>query len=251
MFKVCLNRIVLSDLKYIYFRHGDINHNVLRKMSRDRLKLLICHNCLVRAQEGDPCWVTNILNQMCDLANQLQNIALIKSEHNLKNISDILCRLANTQTDSLIEECETIIKGKKDPYAVKEGSDEMNFLSSKERNPVLLRTLMSFCNVVSCDLTSLSEKKIEGLCLVYETILNTRNSKVITLPALAKNSRLLKQTHNKGIMNCVSLPSGGKYNTVRKLNNAVLPELCPPTGDFVSTDDNIQVSIALLGLFHV
>ena len=34
---------------------------------------------------------------------------------------------------------------------------------------------------------------------------------------------------------------GGKYDTVQTVAEQALPELNPPKGDFVSTDDNLQV----------
>ena len=100
---------------------------------------------------------------------------------------------------------------------------------------------MACCNISDADISSVSDSKIEGLCVAYECILNTRNKKVLTWPAVGKNLRLLKQTHNKSLLNSVSYPSGGKYMTVQSLAQADFPVLQPPPGDFVSTDDNLQV----------
>ena len=210
------------------------------KMATER-PIWICDICLNKAHKGDPFEVTDILNQIESLVKHISYVTSIKSKENEAKIVTIMSGLAKTQTLSINEECEKLIGTKNDHNLVRNGSAEITFLTSESRNKVLLGVLMSFCNVKNSDLSSVSDKKIEGLSNAYESILNCRNNKVITLPALSKNLRLLKQTHNKGLLSSVSYPSGGKYWTVQNLANLKLPELQPPSQDFVSTDDNIQV----------
>ena len=132
-----------------------------------------------------------------------------------------------------------LFRSKKDHEAVKNLSNERLFLSSGDRNKVLLQILMNVGKIV--DLKSASDSKINSLCVSYESLLNTRDKKVVTMPALGRNFRILKQTHNKSLFNSIAYPAGGKYMTVQKLAISELPELFPPSGDFISTDDNLQV----------
>ena len=121
-----------------------------------------------------------------------------------------------------------------------EGSPS-HFITSSSRNKVLVQALQSFSNLGDIELDSVPPKKLGRLSLCYETILNTRNMNVVTLPSLCKNMKLWKTTHHKDVLNEVGYPSGGKYDTVQTVAKQALPELNPPKGDFVSTDDNLQV----------
>ena len=165
----------------------------------------------------------------------------IKTDDNTEKLIDIISVLVKTQDINLGNECDVLVRTKCDHDTIKSFSDERTFLSMEGRNKVVVATLMACCNISDADISSVSDSKIEGLCVAYECILNTRNKKVLTWPAVGKNLRLLKQTHNKSLLNSVSYPSGGKYMTVQSLAQADFPVLQPPPGDFVSTDDNLQV----------
>ena len=170
----------------------------------------------------------------------------IKAGENTEKLIDIISVLVKTQDNNLKEECDVLVKTKCDHDTIKRFSDERTFLSMVGRNKVVLATLMACCNISNPDLSSVDDSKINGLCVAYECILNTRNKKVLTWPAVGKNLRLLKQTHNKSLLNSVSYASGGKYYSVLAIAQAEFPLLQPPAGDFVSTDDNLQVGLSFV-----
>ena len=149
--------------------------------------------------------------------------------------------LISTQNNSVKNECNAILKQENTHRTVKSGCSPMQFLNGVDRNKVLLQVLKSFSNVGNEDFQTISSSKSERICLAYETVLSARHLLIVTHPSLSKNMRMLKLTHNKALINSLGYPSGGKYETIRKLLNEDLPELMPPTGDFCSTDDNIQV----------
>ena len=164
----------------------------------------------------------------------------VKSAENCQKLVLIVHNLINTQSKCLTKECSELMSEPKTHEAIKSCSPRQ-FIKSEKRNQLLLHSLLSFSNLSHCDLERVHMKKLERLCLAYETILSTRNLRLVTMPSLSKNLRLLKLTHNKALVNSVGYPSGGKYHTIQKLANKDLPELCTPSGDFCSTDDNIQI----------
>ena len=217
-----------------------MNNDFVTRLTKDRL-LCFCDECVNMANQDDSYDVTNTLNQMVSLVEMLKNITAIKNKQNEDKIVKVICGLCSTQSSSLSKECVGLIGNKNDHYSLKNGSSEMSFIKNESRNKVLLSALMSFCNLKPCNLETVPDRKIKGLCIAYESILNCRNVKVITLPALGKNLRILKLTHNKSLVNSIAYPSGGKYMTIQGLANVKLPELQPPSQDFISTDDNMQV----------
>ena len=56
-----------------------------------------------------------------------------------------------------------------------------------------------------------------------------------------RNLRLYKATHSQKLLEVIGAPSGGQRTLLRSLINEELPPLMPPSNDFVSCDDNLQV----------
>ena len=165
----------------------------------------------------------------------------VKDPRNIVALKEIMDILIKTQDQALDNECAELIKVSKTPESIKACS-AVKFILSSERNQIVIRALMSISKISQSCLTDVPIKKLEKICLAYETILSARKYHLVTLPSLSKNLLLLKLTHHKALVNSVGYPAGGKYDTVQKLANKSLPELMPPpTGDFVSTDDNIQI----------
>ena len=154
----------------------------------------MCPSCLNQARQGDSKEVTDTLNQILKLVKNIDSVTTIKSSENKVKINEIVRVLVKTQSENLNHECESLIKTKSDHFQIKHFSDERTFISSEDRNIVLLNTLLAFCNIDHHELDSVSDSKVKGLCVAYESILNGRNKKVITLPALGKSLRLLKLT---------------------------------------------------------
>ena len=134
-----------------------------------------------------------------------------------------------------------IVKKKVTHSDIKSKSESLLFLKSSDRNPVLLQALLALSNFELLESEKGFSKKVESVCVAYESVIHSRNLNVVTIPTMAKNLRLLKETHNRGLLELVGYPSGGNYHTIQSLLNIVLPELKPPQNDFVSVDDNIQV----------
>ena len=151
----------------------------------------------------------------------------VKSPENCQKLVQIVHSLNNTQSKCLTKECLELMYELKTHEAIKSCSP-LQFIKSEKRNRLLSHSLLSFSNLGHCDLEKVHMKKLEKLCLAYETILSTRNLKLVTMPSLSNNLRLLKLTHNKALVNSVGYPSGGKYHTIQKLANKDLPELCNP-----------------------
>ena len=199
----------------------------------------ICSTCLNSAVSGDHWQVTECLDKMLVLSEALYDRDVV-SEENIVKINKIMDNIIRTQNKYLKKECLDLIKEQKSHENIKTSST-FKFITSGERNSVLLNALLSFVKMSSINLELAPVKKLSRLCLVYETVLSTRNLNVVTLPSLSNNLRLLKLTHNKALVNSVGYPSGGKYHTIQRLANKDLPRLMPPSGDFISTDDNMQI----------
>ena len=121
-------------------------------------------------------------------------------------------------------------------------SCELLFLSKTNRNQVLVKTLLGFANFDSnFTLQLLTEKKLYALCSAYEAILSLKHSLVTTAPAVMRNLRLYKTTQKRDLLETIGAPSGGKHTTLTNVINEDLPTLLPPTNDFITCDDNLQV----------
>ena len=211
----------------------------MKKLRVDQ-KITICLDCIERARSGDPQEITSCLEEILKMSKLLKDKTVIENS-NCEKICDILNNLINTQGAQLSTECCQHIKCIKTHTEVKFEGSPSQFIISPSRNKVLVQALLSFSNLGDLELDCVPPKKLGRLSLCYETILNTRHMKVVTMPSLCKNMKLWKTTHHKGILNEVGYPSGGKYQTVQSVAKQALPELQPPKGDFVSTDDNLQV----------
>ena len=225
-----------------FFRHGDLDSKKVGK--RDSVRpFWVCSTCLEVARRSNSQVLSETLNKMSLLVKIIQSETIIKNTEEESKLIQIISALLQTQDQFITDECDELFRSKKDHEAVKKLSSERVFLSSDDRNKVLLHTLMALSKID--DLNRASDSKIKSLCVSYESLLNTRDKKVVTMPALGRNFRILKQTHSKTLFNSIAYPAGGKYWTVQKLAISELPELFPPSGDFVSTDDNLQVLLVL------
>ena len=238
-----------GEILDILVRHGDFSDGHIKRLEVDR-KVTVCMNCIDGARNGDPLKITSCLDEILKLSKMLEHKSVIEGSNCLK-ICVILNNLINTQGAQLSDECRTHIKSSKTHNEVKLEGSPSHFIKSSSRNKVLVQALQSFSNLSDIELDSVPPKKLERLSLCYETVLNTRNMNVVTLPSLCKNMKLWKTTHHKGVLNEVGYPSGGKYKTVQNVAKQALPELNPPKGDFVSTDDNLQVYFYCLVVFNV
>ena len=135
--------------------------------------------------------VSDTLSQILELVKKMEGISTIKNDINSYKIIDIITVLLKTQDKKLKEECDVLIRTKSDHNVVKMYSDEKTFLSMEGRNKVVLGVIKACCNLSSFDLDSIADSKVKGVCVAYECILNTRNKKVLTWPAVGKNMRLL------------------------------------------------------------
>ena len=216
------------------FRNEVLTQETVRRFGRSR-NLWVCDNCYEKGRDAPG--IGSVLEKVSKLAETLVNKD-IKQVENVKTLGKIMKILAATQSESLNKECKDIVAHKPTHVSIKCESDPVDFLKSKKRNLVLMETLEGFGNSV---LNSSGSKRLESLSVAYETILHARNLNVITLPSLAKNVRLLKCTHDKNLIKLVGYPGGGSYRTVHSLIQTELPELFPPSNDFISVDDNCQV----------
>ena len=182
-----------------------MDHDIIRKLGLER-EVVICQACLDRAKGGDTWEITNTLNQILELA-RFSDQTQVKCSENIGKICEILNILIKTQDDSLNKECSDLICAENDHNSVKLGGSPLDFIKSSNRNRVLVQTLKSFSKLSDIHLENGPTKKIERLSLSYETLLSTRNLRVVTLPSLSKNLKLVKQTHNKSLVNEVFLPS--------------------------------------------
>ena len=205
-------------------------------MARSR-NLWVCDNCYEKGRDAPG--IGSVLEKLTELVEVLVNKD-VKQAENVKTLGKIMKILATTQSKSLNTECKDIVANKPSHVSIRSESDPVDFLKSKQRNLVLVETLEGFGN---SDINCSGSKRVESLSIAYETILHARNLNVITLPSLAKNVRLLKCTHDKNLINLVGYPAGGRYKTVHNLIKSELPELFPPTKDFISVDDNCQVRV--------
>ena len=205
-------------------------------MAKSR-KLWVCDVCFEKGTDSPE--IDSVLKQLEQLAEVLQN-KKINQQENVKSLAKTMKILAATQSESLSSECQEIVHSKPTHERLKCESDPIEFLKSKKRNLVLVNTLTGFGN---SDLNSDSLKRLNSLSVAYETTLHSRNLNVITMPSLAKNVRLLKCTSDRNLLKLVGYPGGGSYDTVHELIRTDLPELFPPSNDFISADDNCQVGV--------
>lgn len=211
----------------------------MRKLNKQR-KIWICDSCYERAKCLDN---TNVNETLQIIRRQCDNIRgeVVKSDKNIKTLVEIFQILIETQETNLDSECSKLIKTKVTHEDIRSHSSPLIFLQNKERNEVLLNIILKVANLSSCLSELKTDKRVESVCLAYESIIHARNLNVLTLPSFSKNLRILKETHNKSIINLTGYPSGGHYQTVQALLITELPKLQPPQNDFCSVDDNIQV----------
>ena len=205
----------------------------------DTRALVVCDKCLGKA-EVETTQEQTTFAALCDILQCLDSVLDSGSSRNAELLSVIMHRLAFTQTSVIDSEIELEIKSCKTHESLKKESCELQFLS--KGNKVLIKTLLGFSKfALNTELEQLSSKKLYALCTAYEAVLSLKHSKVTTVPAVMRNLRLYKATHNRDLLDTVGAPSGGKHTTLSLVMNADLPTLLPPTNDFISCDDNLQV----------
>lgn len=223
-----------------YFSHGDVTPDKVYKMSNTR-PLIVCVNCLSKA-ERETVQEQMTFEALGDILQCLERVVDTSSSRNSERQATIMHRLASTQSSALDSEIQSEIKTCRNHEMLKKESCELLFLSKTNRNQVLVKTLLGFANFDSnFTLQLLTEKKLYALCSAYEAILSLKHSLVTTAPAVMRNLRLYKTTQKRDLLETIGAPSGGKHTTLTNVINEDLPTLLPPTNDFITCDDNLQV----------
>ena len=205
------------------------------------LSRYVCRNCLTRALSESTLEIEtfNALNAVNGILTKISDIS---NDRNLNLVSLIMHNLASKQKSLLDNEIREELQFPKTLNQIKNESDELCFLTNPRRNLVLLRTLLGFANLsANTPLEMIGDKKLYSMCTAYEGVLSMTHSKVTTVPAVLRNLRLYKTTHSQKLLEVIGAPSGGQRTLLRSLINEELPPLMPPSNDFVSCDDNLQV----------
>ena len=179
---------------------------------------------------------------LTDILNSLGSDLNTTSARNKELLSSVMYRLANSQSSVLDSEIQSEYSVRKNHEILRAESSELVFLSKTNKNCVLVKTLLGFAKLeISSELQNLSPARLYALCTAYEAILSMKHSLVTTAPAVMRNVMLYKITHSRQLLDMVGAPSGGTYFVLDYIIKSELPKLFPPTNDFVSCDDNLQV----------
>ena len=234
---------MLLTIAFIHFSHGDLPADRVTRWGI-RKRMLICDVCLQKAQQAQKPPLEEktfvFLQNILDYLNS--NEVDTSSDRNNDIVARIMHKFASLQSAAIDCEIQAEIRSSKSHQNLKVKRSEESFLSDSKRNIALLRTLQGFAKIeVETKYDTLPADKLYAFCSAYEAILSMKHSKVTTAPAVMRNFILYKTTHNRGLLESIGAPSGGKHSFLESLMRLSLPRLSAPNNDFVNCDDNLQV----------
>ena len=204
----------------------------------------VCELCIQLAKSlEDP-----LHKNLTETLTMLNSVTIVESV-TVSLLESMLLKIAAILRQSFSKECWIESRSVKTLETIKKESSCIEFLCHKNRNNVIINTLLSLAgqdNISEViELRKLPQKKIRNLCLAYESLMGLSNSNLTTAPSVLQNIRLLKATHSRDVVRVCGYPTGGSYTMLQTLATSPLPVLSPPQcGDFASADDNLQVIIS-------
>ena len=240
-----LNKQLHSGILETLIQHGDLDQDQVKKLGKSR-NLLVCSECLVTARRDED----GVYKHLLALSEGLNTVDYCDGEL-LKLVDTVFVKLAKIVSHRFQDDTSMEHFSVKSLNDIKMKSQPLDFLMHKQRCTVVIACLAALSGVdmtiKMAEIQTLSRLKVNNLCLAYESLMGLANSNLTTAPSIARNLKLLKTVHSKVLLTEIGYPTGGSYTLLQNLSTALLPELkAPQAGDFVSADDNIQVSYKII-----